>query len=132
MNRKDLEKMKGLIFEINNLEAKADNPGRTWVTDYYKDYRKNPKGMVKPLEGYDDGQEELKKLENRIHKLKKKRIEQINQIEDFIASVEDPLMRTILRMYYRDGMKYKQIGRELGYSIDGIKSRLDRFWKLQK
>ena len=132
MNRKDLEKMRGLIFEINSLETKADKPGRTWVVDYYKDYRKNPKGMVKPLEGYDDGQEESKKLEKRIYKLKKKRIEQINQMEDFINAVEDPIMRTILRMYYRDGMKYKQIGRELGYSIDGIKSRLDRFWKSQK
>lgn len=132
MNRKDLEKMRGLIFEINSLETKADKPGRTWVVDYYKDYRKNPKGMVKPLEGYDDGQEESKKLEKRIHKLKKQRIEQINQMEDFINAVEDPIMRTILRMYYRDGMKYKQIGRELGYSIDGIKSRLDRFWKSQK
>ena len=132
MNRKDLEKMRGLIFEINSLETKADKPGRTWVVDYYKDYRKNPKGMVKPLEGYDDGQEESKKLEKRIYKLKKQRIEQINQMEDFINAVEDPIMRTILRMYYRDGMKYKQIGRELGYSIDGIKSRLDRFWKSQK
>ena len=131
MNRKDLEKMRGLIFEIKNLEKKADKPGRSWVVDYYKDYRKNPKGMVKPLEGYDDGQEELKKLENRIHNLKRKRIAQINEMEDWIDSVEDPTMRTILRMYYRDGMKYKQIGKELGYSIDGIKSKLNRFWKVQ-
>lgn len=131
MKRKDLEKMRGLIFEIKNLEEKADKPGRSWVVDYYKDYRKNPKGMVKPLEGYDDGQEELKKLETRIHNLKRKRIAQINEMEDWIDSIEDPTMRTILRMYYRDGMKYKQIGKELGYSIDGIKSRLNRFWKAQ-
>ena len=118
MTRKELERMRGLQFEIRHLEEKADKPGRTFVVDYYKDYRHNPKGMVKPLEGYDDGQAEAKKLERRIINLKKKRIRQLNEMEDFIASVEDPTMRTILRMYYRDGKKYKEIGAELGYSYN--------------
>lgn len=132
MTRKELERMRGLQFEIRHLEEKADKPGRTFVVDYYKDYRHNPKGMVKPLEGYDDGQAEAKKLERRILNLKKKRIRQLNEMEDFIDSVEDPTMRTILRMYYRDGKKYKEIGAELGYTVDGIRSRLQRFWQARK
>lgn len=128
MTRKDLERLRGLQFEIRHLEEKADKPGRTFVVDYYKDYRHNPKGMVKPLEGYDDGQAEAKKLEKRIRKLKLKRIQQLNRLEDFLESVEDPLMRTILRMYYRDGLTYKQIGNELGYTKDGIKKKVQRFW----
>ena len=87
---------------------------------------------MKPLEGYDDGQAEAKKLERRILNLKKKRIRQLNEMEDFVDSVEDPTMRTILRMYYRDGKKYKEIGAELGYTVDGIRSRLQRFWQARK
>ena len=132
MTRKELEKLRGLHFEIKHLEEKADSPEQTFVVDYYKDYRFSPKGIVKPLEGYDDGQAEAEKLEKRILSLKRKRIRQLNEMEDFIDSVEDPTMRTILRMYYRDGMKYKQIGEALGYSKDGVKSRIDRFWKIKK
>lgn len=132
MTRRELEQLRGLHFEIRHLEERSDSPGRTWVVDYYKDYRHNPKGMVKPLEGYDDGQSEMNRLEKRIFRLKKKRIRQLNEMEDFIEAVEDPTMRTILRMYYRDGMKYKQIADELGYSVDGIKKKLQRFWQTQK
>lgn len=128
MKRKDLEQLRGLQLEIEHLEEKADKPGRTWQVDYYKDYRFNPKGVVKSIEGYDDGQSEAKRLEAKIHKLKVEKINKLSELEDFIESVEDATMRTILRMYYRDGMKYKQIGKELGYSGDGIKKKVQRFW----
>ena len=132
MNRKDMDKMRGLQFEISNLETKANKPARTFVADTYKDYRNNPKGVVKVIEGYDDGQAEMKKLEKRIRKLKLKRIQQLNRLEDYLESVEDPLMRTILRMYYRDGLTYKQIGNELGYSGNYVKIKVQRFWQKQK
>ena len=48
---------------LSNLETKANKPARTFVADTYKDYRNNPKGVVKVIEGYDDGQAEAKKLE---------------------------------------------------------------------
>ena len=132
MNRKELDQMRGLQVEIDNLEAKADKPGRTFVVDTYKDYRHNPKGIVKALEGYDDGQAEAKKLEARILKLKRKRINQLHKLEDFLETVEDPIMRTIMRMYYRDGMTYKQIGDELCYSGNYVKIKVQRFWQKQK
>ena len=129
MTRKELEQLRGLHFEIETLTLEADKPEKTWQVDWYKDYRHNPKGTPKTLAGYDDGKAERDRLERRLLALKKRQIREINRLEEWIEHVDDSTMRTILRMYYRDGMKYQQIGKELGYSVEGLKSKVRRFWK---
>lgn len=130
MTRRELENLRGLYFEIQNMLLKE--PKRKWQVDYYKDYRHNPKGVVKTVEGYDDGQEDYREITLKLKKLKSRRIKEIERAEDFINAVPDPTMRSILRMYYRDGFSQKQIGEELGYSHGYVRNRINKFWKYQK
>lgn len=129
MTRRELENLRGLCFEIRTLALKQENPTPKWQVDWYKDYRHNPKGVVKTIKGYDDGQEEYREIATKLKKLKRRRVKEIKKAEEFINTVTDPIMRSILRMYYRDGFSQKQIGEKLGYTTSAIKKRIDRFWK---
>lgn len=129
MTRHELENLRGLCLEIRTLVLKQENPTPKWQVDWYKDYRHNPKGSVKVLEGYDDGQEDYREITLKLKKLKSRRIKEIKRAEEFINSVSDPIMRSILRMYYRDGFSQKQIAEELGFSPNYIKIKINWFWK---
>ena len=131
MTRNEMEQCISLRAEIKAIEESMKSPKSTYVTVFYKDYRTG-KGIPKSLEGLDNGEEQLRELKayhrNRCRKL----LRRLKQAEKFIEGIEDSEMRTILRMYYRDGKKYKEIGAELGYTVDGIRSRLQRFWQARK
>lgn len=130
MTRRELENLRGMRFEIKALAMKKPKP--TWQVDWYKDYRHNPKGVVKTIEGYDYGTADYKRIVGKLKRLKRKRMKEIERAEVFIESVQDPTMRSILRMYYRDGFSQKQIGEELGYSHGYIRNMINKFWKYQK
>lgn len=127
MTRRELENLRGMCFEIKTLAMKKPKP--TWQVDWYKDYRHNPKGVIKTIKGYDDGTEDYKRIVGKFKRLKRKRMKEIERAEVFIESVQDPTMRSILRMYYRDGFSQKQIAEELGFSPNYIKIKINRFWK---
>lgn len=132
MTRRELENLRGLCFEIRTLALKSENPKRKWQVDWYKDYRHNPKGAVKTIEGYDDGTEDYNYIVKRLKSLKKKRLREIKKAEEFIDSVQDPIMRSILRLYYRDGFSQKQIAEQIGYSYGYVRLKITRFWRYQK
>ena len=93
MTRRELENLRGLCFEIRTLALKSKNPKRKWQIDWYKDYRHNPKGAVKTIEGYDDGGEDYLRVIKKLKSLKRKRLKEIKRAEDFIESVQDQIGR---------------------------------------
>ncbi len=44
-------------------------------------------------------------------------------------NVDDPEIRTILRLVYEQGMTHEAVGKKLGYSKDAIDKKLSRFWQ---
>ena len=61
-------------------------------------------------------------------KRKEERLElEIAEIEFFIDTIDDPMMRTIIRYRYSLGMTYQEIGFEVGYEQSTVKKKIDKF-----
>lgn len=54
-------------------------------------------------------------------------LETLNQVEEFIASVNNSEMRRILSMRFIDNKNFEQIGRILGYDRTSISKKIDKF-----
>ena len=54
-------------------------------------------------------------------------MEMLNQVEEFIASVDDSRMRRILTMRFIDNMSFEQIGKVIGYDRTSISKKIDKF-----
>ena len=52
-----------------------------------------------------------------------------NEIETFFDSVQDPEIRSILRLQYVDRMTQEQIAYELCYDERTIRRKLKKFWE---
>ncbi len=50
-------------------------------------------------------------------------------MEEKIDQIPDATIRTIVRLYYRNGLSQQEIGRELHYSQQRVSQILDEFWK---
>lgn len=53
---------------------------------------------------------------------------EIEEVERYIQSVEDPEMRNILTMYYELGMTQDQIAEQYGYERSTISKKISVFW----
>ena len=127
MTRKEMEQCISLRAEIKAIEASMRNPKSSYVAVFYKDYRTG-KGIPKVRQEIDNGDEERKRLAGKLTKHKAKLIEKLQAAEEFIQSIDDSEMRTILRMYYINGDSQQDIGKELHYSQTAISTKLRIFW----
>lgn len=131
MRRKEFEQLRGLIFEIESLAEKYLTPDERIEVIFYNDYRT---GKAKPKVdvGSDFGAAAKERIEARLKVARERRLEMIEEMEEFLDSVDDATMRTILRYYYRDGMTQDAIGEMIGYSREGIRWKIDNFWRKQE
>lgn len=132
MKRHDLDQLRALIFEMRSLSIEMLRPKRTSVVDTVLDYRHDPKGKPLAIAGLDDGQAEFDRLEKKLAKKRKEQAILIDEMETWIDKVPDPEMRTIIRMYYRDGLRQGEIAEKLGYDQSVISRRIKAFWMAQK
>lgn len=54
-------------------------------------------------------------------------LETLNQVEEFIAGVNNSEMRRILSMRFIDNKNFEQIGKILGYDRTSISKKIDKF-----
>lgn len=54
-------------------------------------------------------------------------LETLNQVEEFVASVNNSEMRRILTMRFIDNKNFEQIGKILGYDRTSISKKIDKF-----
>jgi len=125
LDRRDLEKLRGLRVEIESLQH--IRPKSQTVSIFYKDYRTGI-GIPKTDVGLDSGEEERRELDKKIMRKERQLSRQVSEIEDWLDSVPDPEMRTILRYYYAEGMSQREIGEKLGYDRSTITKRIHMFW----
>ena len=129
MNKERLKKLRSLIKEAEHLEIEIEDvrfqPSEK-LADTAKDYRTGYPHTIM-IEGYGD---------NRYAELKRKLYEKLGKVqaerwglENWLDSVQDPELRTILRMQYVDGLTIEAVAEELEYSVATINRRLQKFWQ---
>ena len=121
-----IKQLKALRREAEGLKYSIDHAKPEIVTDYYKDYRSG-RGVPKSLVGVDF---DWKGISSREKRLKRKLYEiskLIETIEKEIEAVDDPDMRTILRMYYIEERSQEETGGVLGYDKATISRKIKAF-----
>ena len=82
-----------------------------------------------PMPEYDARLEQLHK-KNELYSQAQKRInELVDLIEQETMSVDDPTVRTIIRLRYLDGMKWEKVARATGMNISTCRMRVDRYFQ---
>lgn len=119
--------MRGLPAEIKAIQSDIDNLPMT--VDSVTGSRLGipyDKHSIR-IEGLDIKRElRLKaRLQIRLDELQ----DQLEAMEDWLDGIENSTDRSILRMYYRNGLTLKEIGAELGYSESMISKRLKKIFE---
>ena len=131
MTKVRLKRLRALIKEAEHLQEElkaAPYITGDIVTDSVKDYRTGyPRRLS--ITGYERHPNySLKtKIERRLLLIKK----EVSQMDEWLKTIEDPQIRDILIMQYRNGRTQEQIADELGYTRGGLAAKLKRFWDSQ-
>ncbi len=127
MTRKEMEQCISLRQEIEAIKASMEHPKSTYVSVFYKDYRTG-KPIPKSLQGYDNGEEYLRKLRRRLRSRTITLMKRLAAAEEFVDAVENIEMRAILRRYYINGESQKDIGKAMNFSQSAISKKINEFW----
>lgn len=131
MNYGQLKQLKALRREAEGLKYSIDHAKPEIVTDYYKDY-KTGRGIPKSLLGLAFDEKGISSRERRL----KRKLDEISRlieaIEKDIEAIDDPDMRTILRMYYVEEMNYREIEKQTFISKSTIQRKLKNFAENEK
>lgn len=121
----NLAKIRKLKKEIMGLRYSIDNAKPELQADFYKDYRTG-KGIPKSVVGFVFDEREIHAREQKI-KLRLKQLESvIKNAEEEIDSVEDPELRSILRLYYIEGETQENIGKILHIERSSVSKKLKK------
>jgi cell fate (sporulation/competence/biofilm development) regulator YmcA (YheA/YmcA/DUF963 family) len=136
MTRSELAKIKIVKSKIKSIRDELNNMpmGDAYVGDTYKDYSSG-QGVVKMMQGYGMSEKAYDKQQALKRRLGEKLTElqdRLAEMEDWLDSLEDEEIETILRMKYRNGMKDWQIAEELGYDRSTVSAKQRRFWANEK
>ena len=128
MTKDELKNLRKLRKEREDLERRIRHhtfSPKEELADTVKDYRTGY-GKTIIIRGY--GDTNWAKLQDQYRRKEGDIARKIMQMEKFLDTVQDPEMRTILRMRYEDGMTHEQIGKMLGWSQQAVEKKERRFW----
>lgn len=125
----NVAKIRKLKKEITGLRYSIDNAKPELQADFYKDYRTG-KGIPKSVVGFVFDEREIHAREQKI-KVRLKQLESvIKNAEEEIDSVEDPELRSILRLYYIEGETQENIGKILHIERSSVSKKLKKIQDL--
>lgn len=133
MNKRQLSRLRKLKKEaevikqeIKDLEFKPAEKMMDTANDYSTGYP-----VVITIEGF--GSEEYVKARNRLYEQLRRKLIAIekerNEMERYIDSIEDPELRTIVRLRYIEGKTLEKIAESMEYSERTIRRKLFNFKK---
>lgn len=131
MTREEMEKCRLLRKEIQSIEDAIESVKTDTVVVSYKDYSSG-KGVRKLSTEIVYEKEQKSFLENCLREKKRALEKELIEAEKFIEEIDDPEMRTILRMYYLAGKTQQEIGERINYSRESISLKINSFWKKQQ
>lgn len=127
MTRGELEKIKIIKSEIKILQKQITEVESRIVSDTVTGC--TPKRLDKHvirITGIDTRKSD--ELQKRMRKKLVELQELLFKLEEWIEGLEDPEMRAILRLKYRNGLKDWEIAEELGYERSTVSWKLKRFF----
>ena len=133
MTREELGKLGSIQKEVELIKRELDSITEEYVTD------KVTGSMVEhpyiftsfKISGYDSGGY-LSKVNRLERKLKRKFDELMDErirIEEYIESIDNATIRMILRLRHINGLKWEQIGREIGYTERQCRRKYKEFFE---
>lgn len=125
MTEKELSKYFYLKKEIEDLEERINKLGVGIGSIVLTDMPKGNKKRV-PI------QEKITELKNKYIEARVSALEEYLKIENYINSVEDTEIRTIMRMRFLDLKKWEEIGRNLHMDRTTAYRNLKKYIKLHK
>lgn len=125
MTEKELSKYFYLKKEIEDLEERINKLGVGIGSIVLTDM---PKGNKKRV----SIQEKITELKNKYIEARVSALEEYLKIENYINSVEDTEIRTIMRMRFLDLKKWEEIGRNLHMDRTTAYRNLKKYIKLHK
>jgi len=129
MTREALENLIALKAEVSAIEKEIARIVPEDVADIYKDYTRDPSGVVKVMRGSNEGGDAMRRLQAKRRAFLQELREQIERAEGFIESIDDPEARVILRMVYLQGATQDEVGAALGYDRSTISRKVSAFWE---
>lgn len=120
--------------EIRKLEREMDEILGTVVSDTVMGTREDGTyGPIKikgiPFPEYDLRREKLQRRLARYEGINTQLTGMIEEIESFISEVDEPRIRTILRLRYIDGRTWREIGRRYGKAPSWAFQKVELFFK---
>ena len=122
----DLEQIKSLKKEVESIQNELHNLPMTFDTVEGCTPERWDKHVI-TIRGKNvkRGIRLKAKLEITLDELEEK----LTEMEDWLDTLPDSEIRTILRLKYRNGLTNDKIGRELGYSKSAISKKLTSFFR---
>lgn len=125
IDHEQIKRLKALRREAEGLKYSIDHAKPEIVTDYYKDY-KTGRGVPKSLAGLAFDEKGISSRERRL----KRKLDEISRlieaIEKEIEAIDDPDMRTILRMYYVEERSQEEVAEAMHCDRTTISKRLKK------
>lgn len=126
MTRQELEQLKALKREARQLQDELDN--LPFVPSSVKGSMAEFPYIEQTFKIFGVDEKKGKRIRERLERVLNEIQDRILIMEEWLETVDDSEMRTILRMKYRDGMRDVKIAAELGYDRSTISWKLRKFW----
>ncbi len=122
-----MEQLRSIKAELKYRTIEIENWPQGLVVDFCYDYP-NGKKRVRPLIGIADCSGLKNRLQERIAELERER----NAVENYLASLPDQELRSILSLRYIYGLTHQQIGKEMGYEKSTITKKINGHWRIEE
>lgn len=127
MTRVELEQLKSLKQEAKQLQEELHNLPIT--TDSVKGSMPEFPYIERTIKIVGVDEDKAKKVRKKLEKTLDDLQEMILVMEEWLETVEDSGIRTILRLQYRNSLSQAKIAEELGRSEKTIQRKLKMFWR---
>ena len=128
------DEQKDLIRRIQSLDARLLNiETNVIVSDTVSRGKKGHQslGIVRiegfPSQDYTRRKQALKRLKETLSRKSDELLEMLNDVEEYMDSIDDPYIREAIRLRYVDGMAWHKIGREMHTTEDAIRKAVTRY-----
>lgn len=130
IERKDFERLRALKQELQTIEKRIRRtPNTELLGDTYGDYRTGYK-HIRMIQGKSNDRK--RRLEERYEAKAGELVARIEQTEEAMEQIDDPVIRDIFRLYYQEGLSEEAVADLKGYSRPRISQLINEFWKEDK
>lgn len=133
MTREELGRLRSIQKEIELIKKELTAITEEYVTNMVTgSMTEHPYILTHfKISGYDSEgySSKVKRLERKLKRKLDELMDERTRIEEYIESIDNATIRMILRLRHIDGMKWEQIGREIGYTERQCRRKYKEFFE---